>query len=376
MKKFLVSFILVLILCGVSSADIAYTTTNGGLGLVQISSSTSSDLEGIQYSGTVSEPVICAYKDYNSNRYVMLLNRTTDTNTNISGDSYVRFSSKNLSSPYDSETKYLAGLYNSQTYEASNNGRSLFFTSGSKIYDFDTNTMKMRTSFDCASGDNASVVNIAVNEVIYALVDSDGVSGDVLMRFDGRLTSKDVIFRKWNVNNTSTNIALLNSSYKVAISHGEGVDVLNNLRITRAVSTDYPVIDVCRDSGGGFFYATQRPAGENYIYTISHYTGGINAFSDIVLNSQDDFFKMLRDDTKNVLAVMTRDSLRIFNTSSGNLIASYSSSQLGGNPFDFAVTNSTLKNENSSSNSGCEISISGMILLLACTKFFHGRKMI
>ena len=209
MKKILLSLVFMLILSGVSLADIAYTTTSGGLGLIVLGSEASPDLKGIQYNSNIEYPAVAAYSDYDGKRFVMLVDNNTN-DTSVSGDACVRFSSTNLASPIDSETKYLGGLYNSTAFVSSINGNSLFFASGSKIFDFKTSTLRLQRSFDCSSGDvDANIVNIDSNEVVYALVDSDGVSGDVLMRFDGQLKGDVYMFREWDVNNSSTEVTEL-----------------------------------------------------------------------------------------------------------------------------------------------------------------------
>ena len=116
--------------------------------------------------------------------------------------------------------------------------------------------------------------------------------------------------------------------------------------------------------------------GGNYVYTISRYTGSsTNIFSDITLSSQSDSIFFVRDDTRNVLCVILGDELRLYSIVNGELIAAYNSTQLGGVPYDMAITNSNT-NRSSSSNGGCEISGAGMILFFAFSGMLHGRRKI
>ena len=379
MKRIFAALIFVLIFCGISSADIVYTTTGGSLGLIKVTSASSADLEGIQYTGSSSNPLVVAYKDKDKNRRVMLIEPTSDES--VSGDSYVRFSSTELSTPLDSEQKYIKGIYNTEavTNTDTTNGTSLLLTSGTFIYDLDSSSLNLKNSFDCQSGEIVPEIrSLVTNEVVMALVNTNDASGDVLMRFDGQLKRNVETFGEWDMKeDDALQIAFLNTSTRLAIAREAGVDLWERGNISTVVSTDAPVEALCRDSSNGFFYVVQSQDVEGkYINTLSHYsTSTTNPFSTVSVNATSSNVQLIRDDTYNVLGMITGEELRLYNMSNGNLIGSYSSSSLGGVPYQMAITNSTSGSaKKSNNNSGCEISGAGIILLLACAGIIKHRR--
>ena len=377
MRKFLLSFVLVFVLFGASYADIVYTTSTGTLGLIEVTSASSADLKGT-YTKSLSNALVSAYSDYDGNRRVILVDKTNDLTT--SGDSFSRFSPNDLSKALDEETKYFEGVYGTEIIRNSRNGKSLFLSSSSDIYEFDTDTFAMKNSFDCTpkSDDVASKIkDIAVLENrIFVLAETQN-SGDVVIRFDGQLKRNVGAFYEWAVaSGDAMKIAELDNS-RVAVARKNDVALLENKKVTSLVSlvsSDNPVKDLCRDSESGFFYATQTTdSSGNYVNTISHYTGSINNFSNVVLNSTSSTLQLIRDDTYNVLGVISGTGINLYNMSDGTLINTFTSSELGGNPVSMAITNSRINTSNKKNNSGCEVSGLGMILLLMCAVSFSKR---
>ena len=197
------------------------------------------------------------------------------------------------------------------------------------------------------------------------------------MRFDGQLKRNVGAFYEWAVaSGDAMKIAELDNS-RVAVARKNDVALLENKKVTSLVSlvsSDNPVKDLCRDSESGFFYATQTTdSSGNYVNTISHYTGSINNFSNVVLNSTSSTLQLIRDDTYNVLGVISGTGINLYNMSDGTLINTFTSSELGGNPVSMAITNSRINTSNKKNNSGCEVSGLGMILLLMCAVSFSKR---
>ena len=365
MRKFLLSLVLLVIFCGISSADIVYTTEDGNLGLIRIYRNLSFDLPVVENSIAGSNPIVGAYRGDKEAR-VFLVDRTLDKTT--SGDTLYVFETTNLVEPINSGD--LDGIYNVDKAVFSNNGNSVFLLSGLVIYDYSTETLTERNSFDFelqTSNDIyvTEIKGIAVDDAIYVIADTV-LSDDVLMQFDGQLKKDNRSFAIIESVEGTSDIAIL-SDTRLAVAHKGGVSQYRNGSFVTVVSSDYPVEKLCRDNDNGFFYITQRKSGNNYISTLSRYSERRATFSSLTLEGRNPNIQLVRDSNYETLAVIMDEKIMLYDMSTGLLIEDFDRYELGGVPLHMAACraddSSGTKN---SSSSGCEISLSGIILLLVC----------
>ncbi len=356
MKKFLVSLIFLLMLfCGISSADIVYSTSNGKIGFIKISSNSSGDVitfDGVKYSGSVTNPFLSSYRDKDDNNYVMLIDRLD------SGDTVQRFPFNDLSSPVDSEPIFLTDVKGTTATAFSNNGRSLYFATPSGLIDIDTDTMTMKRQFDCTpktSDDVArEVKGVAINgNRVLALIDNqDDEYNDAVFMFDGQLNTGVEAFSSFEgINNDMTSMTWINR--RLAFTRSKGIDVLSGSTFTTVVSTDAPVKSLQSDTGYGILYATQSQSDDVYVDTLLHYTDDTSDFSTVTVNTSSSNLQLLRHDK--VLAAILGDEIRFYNAEDGTLLNTFTSSQLGGSPVSMTIAYTGGTSKSDSSSSGCEV---------------------
>ena len=364
MKKFLLSLMFLGMLCGISSADIVYSTSNGKIGLIKISSNASGDVvtfDGVKYSGSATNPFLTSYRDKDDVNYVLLINRLT------SGDTVQRFTYNNLSSPFDPEAISLTDVTGTTAAAFSANGRSLYFATPSKLFDVSTETMTINRYYDCTPEDSKDISpeikGVAVSGTrIFALVDSQTESNDALLVFDGQLKTNVKAFARWEGHNDMTSMVWI-SNGRLAFTRSSGVDLLSGSTFNEVVSTDYPVITLQSDTGEGFLYATQYQSDDVYIDTLTHYSAGAESeFSTVTVNASNSNLKLLRDDK--ILAAIMGDEIQFYNIEKGTLIKTFTSSVLGGNPVNMTTAYVGGTSDTSSKSSGCEVGSVGAIALM------------
>ena len=363
MKKFLLSLIFLGMICGISSADIVYSTSNGKLGLIKISSNASGDvvnLDGVKYSGSATNSFISSYRDKDDNNIVILINHLT------SGDTARRFNSNNLSSPVDNEEISLTGVKGATAAAFSNNGRSLYFATPSGVIDVSTETMTTNRSFDCTpkNSDDISpeIKGVVVNgNRVFALIDYQTESNDAVLIFDGQLKTDVEAYAKLEGHNDMTSMTWINSS-RLAFTRSTGVDILSGSTFTKVVSTDYPVKTLQSDTGNGFFYATQNDSDGIYVDTLSHYSTGTSNFSTVTVNASNSNLQLLRYDK--VLAAIMGDEIQLYSIEKGTLLKTFSSSQLGGTPMNMTIAHVGGTSDTSDKSSGCEVGTVGAMALI------------
>ena len=361
-RRILSGIAVMLILCGISWADIAYTTSDGGLGLIKIrgARATSVDVEGIKYQGSNTNPLIAPYWDNGSSR-VILIERTNDDTT--SGDKAYTFNPSDLSKPLNTEAKTLNGIYDTQSAVYSYNGRGLFLSSGTKITQVNTSDLNFVRSYD-ASRDYGAVHDIVVhNDRIHALVDS-GDTESALFTFDGQLTSDNGNMSIRRIRHRATSMALLNSRFSFA--HSDGVYILDSVNI----SSDNPVASFCSDTGNGFYCLTKDSAGNS---ELMHYSATTSSFTRLFSGQSGESLKVIRDTSYNILGAVTGGTIRLYNMTDDTLIGTYDSATLGGTPLNMALTSSSGSDGSSGSSSGCNASGMGMIVAGLCA-LVMGRK--
>ncbi|MBQ7544968.1 MAG: hypothetical protein IJT02_08500 [Synergistaceae bacterium] len=364
MRKIFVGAILAVLLCGSAGADVVYTTDAGTLGLIKISSSTSADLVGTQYTGTGSDSLLGSYWNGSETR-VLVINRDSTT---ASGDVALTFSPSNLTTPLKSSGDILAGVHNARSMAGSNTGRSVFFASGNRISEFRTDDFSAVRSYDYTPGGSIKAV-ISTASRIYAIAE-DEASGDVILGFDGQLKEDVQDFVKASAPEGTAALSWLSGS-RAAVGHASGVSLWSSNIFTLLVSSDAPVKSLCMDDEGGFYFAEQSSSGDVYTTTLKHYSGG-EVSSTLFTSTDGRGCKVFRHDSESVLAAVIGSNLRLYSMKDDALIASYDASTLGGNPLSVAAS-SVSGDDGSSGSSGCELSGLGVILLAGCAVIMKRR---
>ncbi|MBQ3403120.1 MAG: hypothetical protein IJG65_07095 [Synergistaceae bacterium] len=356
-RKILAVLVMIMMLCGISWADIAYTTSDGGLGLIKFKSSTSVDVEGIKYQGSSTSPFVAPYWDGGSSR-VILIDRTDDAAT--SGDTAQTFSPSDLSSPLETTPKTLTGIYGTRSAAGSVNGRALFLASGTKVTEFSTENFAQVHSYDCMANYGSNDVVPLVRDVmtnyytIYILADSEDAS--MLLKFDGQLRRDVEDFSVTSLPHRSSSMSWLSRS-RIALPHSEGIDILYSDTIS-TLSSDRPVVSVCADRDSGFYFITQTASGDA---TLSHYSYSTQQTTDLFTNEAGGNVQLLQETNYNVLGVIIGGKIRLYNMTDDSLVGEYSSSVLGGTPLNMAMTTATGE-DSSNSSSGCDASGVGLCI--------------
>ena len=364
MRKFSAVVILVMMMavCSSAHADIVYLTASGDVGRIHVTGSESADLYGTQYTTSWSSPFIGSYWNGSSTR-IILVDRTTDTAA--SGDTALIFDPSNLTKPLDTERKVLAGVYSAQAMAGSDNGRAVFFASGSSIHEFSTEdfsltrsyTYKPKTSEDIASEITGVITG---SNVIYALVQQTG-SHDLVLEFDGQLRDDISSFKTHALAHETAAFSWLNGT-RVAAGHEYGVDVMSDSRgFLRFLSTDVPVKAVCRDTDTGFYFIEQYESEGVYTTTLKHYSSG--EVSTLFTNTEGRTCRLVRDGDNGIFGAIAGDEVLVFRMADDELIGEYDGEMLGSLPAQIVISNVT--GSDKSSSSGCSITGMGMMLFLA-----------
>ncbi len=302
------------------------------------------------------------------------MDRETDTTT--SGDTALVFNPSNLSSPVDSVRKVLKGVYSAQSMAGSDNGRSIFFASGSSIHEFSTSDFSLSRSYTYSpktSDDITAEISVLMtgSNVIYALVNQTN-SDDVILGFDGQLR-EDVTknFERTALSSDAEAVSWLSNS-RIAIGHPDGVDVRgrNSKVFVRMLSTDVPVKALCQDAGDGFYFIEQSESGDVYTTVLKHYRSSTEIV-ELFTNIEGQAYMLIRDKDSGIAAAIVGDEILVYMMEGDVLLGKYDSSELGGYPVQ--VASSTVKGDDGKSSSGCSVSGTGMLLILAAGCMFLKR---
>ena len=374
MRKFSAGMILVMMMmvlvCSASHADIVYLTSEGDMGLVKLDGARSADLHGTQYTTSWSNPFLGSYWNGSSTR-VILVDRTTDTTA--SGDTAYTFNPSDLTSPIETKRRVLAGVYSAQAMAGSDNGRAVFFASGSSVLEFSTDDFSLRRSYTYKpkSSDDitAEITGLMTGtNVIYALTQQD-ISRDIVLGFDGQLRDDVSTFEKKPLAYETEAISWLSGS-RVAAGHEYGVDVWFDSRgFLPALSTDAPVKAVCEDGGTGFYFIEQYESDDVYTTTLKHYSSG--KVSTLFTNTIGQTCQLVRDKDNWIIGVIAGDTILVYRMDDDVLLGEYDSILLGGLPLQIAVSN--VSGDKGKNNSGCSLSGMGMMLFLAGVCVIHKR---
>ena len=363
MRKIILALTVLLMFCGVSYADFIYTTSTGSLGTITINSSSDIEESPNQYAGKLSSPFLTTYWNGSTTRLALI-----DRNATASGDRAYIFtpdSLANYSASWD-----IAGVYDTEEAGYSENGYSLFLTSGAWIYEIRTADFRVLNSYDCTrilSNDSYSTEIVSIN-VDSSLINVIVAAGDArrYAQFDGQLDDTRDYFKSRDVSSGASSVLSTSDNYN-AIGHSSGIDVINrrNVNFYAIASTDYPVKAMCLDNSGSLFYATQYQSGDEYVNTIMHLADG-TSFSPVTIESSFSNIKLVRDDSKReTFAAMTNEGISII-TYKDKLTSTheFTASMLGGTPVGIVSATVSGYNGNSSS-SGCDASGLGLMMLAA-----------
>ncbi len=362
-RKITLSLMILLTFCGISCADLIYSTANGNIGLIRINSSSDVETPSIQYTGTVSDPLIASFWNSSATNVMMI-----DRYAKESGDCVYVFSPSDLTKfTYSRDIIGVRGA-NNATY--SENGYSVFLSAGSKIYDVDSSSFNVLNSFDCTnviSNDNydTEILALTADSSLIHVLASAG-NRQKYMRFDGQLKTRVDYFMSADMSAGASAMYTTSNGYPI-IGHSEGIDMMNSSsKFYHLFSTDHPVKAICADeNGGGFFYATQQQSGDKYINRLSHFSQKDDSLG-VTIESATPEIKLLRDNQhREAFAVVAGGKITVCTYRNGKTnVWSYSASELGGTPVGIVAAAVSGYNGNSSS-SGCDSVYAGMILLMA-----------
>lgn len=371
LRKFTLSLVILLILCGVSHADFIYMTEEGKLGTLRINSSYDIETPSAISGRTISSPLLTSYWT-GSDTNLLLIDRYGSD----SGDRGYIFNPSALENFKESHD--IPGVYGTEFAGYSESGYSIFLTAGTKIFEVSTSSFTIKNSFDCErimSRDGYET------EICTLHVDSSTIqvllkAGDSIKyaRFDGQLKSNVKSFLSADM---QPGAAVIMSTYtsRPFVGHSAGIDTMrNNGKFYQLISTDYPVKAICPDEGSGMFFAEQQTSGDKYINTIWHYLpSGTSYFTPFETESSSPNIKLLRDTSnKETFAAMTNEKIIIVTYKNGlTATREYSASALGGTPA--GITTATVAGyDPNKSSSGCNSF--GALIFAAAIPFVIKRK--
>ena len=363
MRKILLAVTFVLMLCGISSADFVYMTSSGSLGRISVNSSDDISSPSIEYTGTHESPFLASYWNGSDTRLVLI-----DRYAGVSGDRAYVFRPGSLTSYAKSAD--IDGVYGASGAGYSENGYSLFLTSGAEIYEVSTGDFSVLNSYDCTkiiSDDDHATEIISMN-VDTSLIHVIITAGDArkYAHFEGQLNDTKEYFHSADVSDGALPVLSTNNNNPI-VGHSFGIDSTRsrNGRFYRVISTDHPVKAMCLDNTGSLFYSTQYQSGDKYINTITHLLEDTK-FSPATIESSSPNIKLIRDDNRpEFFAAMTDEAIRLFIYQDGDTASwEYTASMLGGTPAGIVSATVSGYNANTSS-SGCDASCLGLMMLAA-----------
>ena len=361
-RKFVLSLTILLSLCGISFADFIYITDSGHLGTIKVNASFDVDTPSLQYaSRDIDSPFVMSFWN-GSGTNVLLIDRYATA----SGDRGYVFSPSDLHK--FSASADIAGVYGTELSGFSQNGYSIFLTTGAKIYDVNTRDFSVYNSFDCTrilsrDGYATEICSLAVDESIIHVLARAGDEA-MYLRFDGQLKDNVRTFRSFDVSPGASTVLGTSDSLAV-VGHSSGIDGLKrDGKFVEIISTDSPVKAMCPDSSSGLFYATQTQTGSTYRNTIHHYSPSESLFTEETIESSLPDIKMLRDSKyPEVFAVLTAERITVFSYNSGETYTwEFTSSSLGGTPAGITAASVSGYSPNSGS-SGCSAGFAGLIAI-------------
>ena len=374
-KKFLVSLILVCLFSFSSYADIVYTTENGTMGLIEISDTLSVDEPVEMYSGFDPDSIAAHFYNEDGTSFVALIEPETDINAS-SGDKALIFNVSDLTKPVHDKAKILTGVYCANSAAYSENHRGLFLSSnknllnGASISEFDTSDFNLVRSYkydknneDLELESSAFMNGVLVSDSsVYGLISHATSQDSLLLRFDGQIKENISGYTKIKVKYDTELMAFANN-YRVILGHSEGVDGMLGGEFVLLASSDYPVKALCRDTGDGFYFISES---SNGMQILNHYTGtGVKEIDSGLNGGSACQAVYFGNDNKKFLAVIMNNKIMIYDANDDSLAAEFNSSELGGTPAYITSITQNTSSTKDSGKSGCDITGSGILLILA-----------
>lgn len=369
-KKFFAGLLLVFMLASVSCADVAYTTSNGKMGYIAISTVLgilSADSPVVMYTDAADNALAAHYYNESGTSYIALIEPESDKSV-LSGDTAYIFNASNLTEPVNNGIKTLKGTYNTHSAAFSENHRGLFLASGVKgeatISEFNTDELEFVRSFSyITSNDAVTMSSVMTNgSNIFCLVKKATPDNSLILRFDGQLDDRVRGYSETKVRYDSEIIAF-GKDNRIFIAHSGGVDTLTNGEPFLLVSTDTPVKALCKDKDGGFYFMTQNSDGEQ---VLAHYVS-IDELNEVDSGLSDSLVSKLlyyNSDNKKFVAAIIGDCIAIYDSDTDELIAEFTSSQLGGIPISITASTQNTSSTSESSSSSCNATGAGLFMML------------
>ncbi len=357
--------------CATASADIIYTTAEGGLGVIKVGSVTSASLTGITYNATANSVAAPYWENNTSNgegnsKIILITPKSSDDNT-ISGDTALIFSSaSSLTSPLNdaNDPAVLKGTYGTPVICGTNSGGSLYLATGASVREYKTSNFSLYNTYTHPSYDvspNPEIKSILKTDSnIYLLAArNSAVSNDLILVMNGLLTLNTENASSWEIPTKTSKTAALISDSRIAVGCDEGVWNAKSSNSVKLVSTDYPVVSICQDSSSGFYYIVQSDNNGVKTNSLRHYQN-TTTDTELLNNIQGDGAQIVRDNAYNVLAVLIGNTIKLYNIAEDTEITI---SGLTGTPISIAPISTS--GNSADSSSGCMIGSTGLVFAVA-----------
>ena len=354
MKKFLAALIFLGMFCGAASADFVYSTTDNGIGIINISGPESMTIGSAKYSGKVpNNSIVESYWENNTsngkgNSKIILIKTVSQDST--SDDTAVRFEGTNISSPIDDANNpiTLQGTRGAKILASTQSGGSVYIASGACVRKYSTKNFTLEKTFEIKSDDitpNPEIKGLLVTSSrVYILVSRNNASNDIMYNLDGQITTNVKNVGSWEVMSGSKTVQFISYS-RMAVGHEKGV----NIESTKVASTDCPVVSLCSDGGDGLYYATQS----DDLSSIYHYSASTNESTELIKNVTGSHVRVYHTDY-NTLTAIIGGEMKIYNMENDKLVKTFTASQLGGTPYCVASA-AAGGDSGSSGSSGCNL---------------------
>ena len=368
MKKICLSLLIFFTFCGAAAAHIIYTTQDGYVGLIAVSSATDFELSSKQYSGNANS-ILATYWENNTsngdgNSKIILITPKEEGNPTTSGDTAVRFSSAAaLTSPIDDANNpiVLKDSYGEPVVCGTNNGGSLYLATGNTLREYRTASFNLRHSYAYSSSDlapNPEIKALLRNDYrVYALVGlNNGVSEDIFVTLDGTLTAT-AVSAITNLKNSNTMNYIANAA--IIAGCDDGPYSISGSVATSLVSTD-AVVAIQADTGTGFYFLTKNE--DKNEVSLYHYTATDTKPTPKTFEGSGAAFA--KDPTYNILGVIAGTKILLLNMEDDEILETYEAANLGGTPISITAS-STTGQSNDNGSSGFMLSGASLAMMFA-----------
>ena len=378
-KFFILTFIFILIFSGTSFANFIYTTDNGTFRVITTTQLSSGDITislGDIHSGYSDDLFISSYNN-GENPAIILIQH--NYNSSVSGDYAFMFETNNLSTPF--YEGFLTGVRGTSAVVSANNGRSFYVASreNASLVEFsiaDGYSENPRHYYSYPNENFRIETAVANSYYIYGLFTnaaSDDAKG-LLKQFDGQLT-ESASYISVDVSAHANDMAMTGFS-DIYIGNDNGFDFFRYNSAAPVISKDEygSIKSMCSDENGGFYFVSTMTSGDALMrYTNSREFEFLHSVE--YDTEENDFYqKVLYDNNLKIICAVLGGEIILIDTD-GNLLASYTESDLGGAVTCLAKV-STTGGTTENSSSGCNgiLLNSGVILILSAGLLFLKRK--